>query len=297
MYTKNLLKRLTTPIDDFAKLGDTISTDNGPLTFIDNNANILAVGHLDFVLWNDKPKITRQWGNVKIENTPQLDDRLGVWMILDVLKDANINADILLTDEEESGRSTAQYFKSAKEYNYIVEFDRAGSDVVMYDYEDDDCSQILESVDYSVGSGSFTDICYLSHLGVKGFNFGVGYHNQHTSGCYANLSETFDSFRKFQDFHSQWSGWRFEHTPTWEDQGREWDWNWKPTNATTMADKLESLSNCRDLEEIGNQLSSIPKDDEATDESIWNAYASAGSVAEFWDQINFLEGLRDSWGT
>ena len=237
MFTENLLKRLTAPIEDFGKLGDTISTDDGPLTFIDNGAKILAVGHLDFVLWNARPKINKQCGNVKIEDTPQLDDRLGVWMILDVLKNAGINADVLLTDSEEVGSSTAQYFQPNKDYDCIIEFDRAGSDVVMYDYEDDDCSQILESVGYWIGSGSFTDICYLQHLGVKGFNFGVGYHQQHSKGCYANLSETFDSFQKFQDFYAQWEGYRFEHTPKlgciesdpWRDDNGWYSWN-KQTN-------------------------------------------------------------------
>lgn len=242
MFSKNLRKRLTAPIESFAGLGDTIQTEHGPLTWIDNGASVLAVAHLDFVLWQDKPKITKQWGNVKIENTPQLDDRLGVWVCLDVLNEAGINCDVLLTDSEESGESTAQHFNATKDYDYLIEFDRAGSDVVMYDYEDDDCVNVLQSVGYRVGNGSFTDICYLEQLGVKGFNFGVGYHGQHSENCYANLTELYDSFRKFQEFHREWEGYRFDHVqaPKRDPWNVSW-YSWDKRN-TAKDDYLDEYS-------------------------------------------------------
>ena len=213
MFKKNLLKRLTQPIDSFRKLGDTIETDHGPLIHIDNGANVLAVGHLDWVYFNPKPKLRHQFENIRIENTPQLDDRLGVWVILDVMKEAGIKVDVLLCDSEETGNSTAQYFKTSKNYNWLVEFDRAGSGAVMYDYETPEYRNLLESAGYDVEFGSFTDICNLESLGVAGFNIGVGYQGQNTKKCYANISETFDSFRKFQNLHEAFSGERLPHEP------------------------------------------------------------------------------------
>lgn len=212
MNCKGLLQRLTDPIEAFASLGDTTHTAHGPLTYIDRGSNVLAVAHLDWVKFNQHPVIRKQYQNIRISQCPQLDDRLGAWMILDVLPRAGITCDVLLTDSEESGNSTAKHFNPPKKYNWIMEFDRAGSDVVMYDYEDKEVRDLMREYEYRVGSGSFTDICELQDLGCKAFNFGVGYHNQHTDECYANLSETFDSFRKVQEFYEHWKDEHFPHT-------------------------------------------------------------------------------------
>tara|TARA_R100000458_G_C8276085_1_gene251282 strand:- start:370 stop:1344 length:975 start_codon:yes stop_codon:yes gene_type:complete len=209
--TKNLYKRLTDPIEAFASLGDTTETPHGPLTYIDRGASILAVAHLDWVHFNPKPWITRQYQNYKIRKCPQLDDRLGAWMCIDVMSRAGIECDVLLCDSEETGNSTAQYFKSPKQYNWIMEWDRQGGGVVMYDYETNELMSALRSYDYKVEQGSFTDICELQDLGCKGFNFGVGYHKQHSHECYANLAETWDSFRKFQSFYHDYKDQHLEH--------------------------------------------------------------------------------------
>lgn len=254
MNISKLKKRLTDPIESFAKLGDTISTEHGPLTYIDRGANVLAVAHLDFVYWNPRPKITKQYNNVKITKCPQLDDRLGAWMALDVLPRAGIKCDVLLTDSEEIGKSTAQFFDAPKDYNWIMQFDRAGSDVVMYDYEDQESVDILESYGYYVGVGAYTDICYLNHLGCKGFNFGVGYHDQHTKDCYANLSETFDSFRKVQDFYNDYKDTYLEHVE-WEYVSNDDDLNiecmessdWNDRFSTSDHPAADDVFRCRDM--------------------------------------------------
>jgi len=211
MNIKNLHRRLTSPIESFRKLGDTIDTAHGPLTYIDRGGDVLAVAHLDWVQFNPKPVYTKQYNNYRINKCPQLDDRLGAWMCIDVLPRAGIKCDVLLCDSEETGNSTSKYFESPKQYNWICEFDRAGSDMVMYNYEDMELETIMESYAYVVGNGAFTDICELEKLNAKGFNFGVGYHQQHTEHCYANLSETFDSFRKFQTFYRDYKDHHFPH--------------------------------------------------------------------------------------
>ena len=209
----------------FEKLGDTIYTPDGPLTFIDNNANILYVAHLDTVMFSAKPRIKTRFKNTTITNCPQLDNRLGAWIGLHVLKNAGIKADILLTTNEEVGDSTAGHFTTTKQYNWIAEFDRAGSDVVMYNYETNYLKQLLNSFDYNVGYGSYTDIASLEDLGCKAFNFGTGYHQQHTKKCYANLSETFDSFRKFHELYRKCKDTHFEHTKTTWDHKPAYHWS------------------------------------------------------------------------
>jgi hypothetical protein len=51
-----------------------------------------------------------------------------------------------------------------------------------------------------VGQGSFSDISYLDHLGCRGVNVGVGYYDQHTSNCFANIAETVYMAQKFGEW-------------------------------------------------------------------------------------------------
>ena len=143
----------------------------------------------------------------------QLDDRLGVWVLLSLLPKLGFsNFDVLLTDSEEQGQSTAQYFQSERDYNWIFEFDRVGTDCALYYFEDSDTVGLVEDYGWQVGSGSFTDICELDDLGVKGFNFGAGYHLQHTKRCYADLTETVASARRFVRFATDLADTPLPHT-------------------------------------------------------------------------------------
>jgi len=117
----------------------------------------------------------------------------------------------LLTDGEEAGRSTAAHFAPEKKYNWIFEFDRAGMDCVLYEFQDSDMVGLVEERGFEVGYGSFSDICSLQHLGVKGFNFGTGYHEPHTPNCHANINETIASAIMFVDFAKDLHGTRLPH--------------------------------------------------------------------------------------
>lgn len=188
-----LIKRLTDSIEAFAELGTTIQTVHGPLTHIDRGGSVLAVAHLDFVRWHT-PRFSRRGNTVYCG---QLDDRLGAWIALDLLPSLGVTVDVLLTDSEEIGQSTAQYFDPPKDYNWLVQFDRSGTDVVMYEYDCPETVAIAESFGFQTGFGSFTDICWLEHLDIAGWNIGTGYYRQHTDDCHAILSETLAQVRRF----------------------------------------------------------------------------------------------------
>ncbi len=221
LNTRNLYRRLTEPISAFRALGETIDTPHGPLIFQDNGAKVLAVAHLDSVD-TSRPRLSKG-----IVRCPQLDDRLGAWIVLDVLPRLGVNCDILLTDSEEKGQSTAQYFTETDRYNWVCEFDREGSDVVLYDYETEPLSDLLESYGFPIGWGSFSDICSL-RLDVSAINFGVGYHRQHTPHCFADLRETESMLRRFARFYSDQKGKRLEHNPAGyaddSDEYSKWEW-------------------------------------------------------------------------
>ena len=200
---------LRAKIDDFRELPNVniVETNFGPLIHIDRGSNVLGVAHLDFVSWRI-PKYRK----TVVRQCPQLDDRLGVWVLLDLLPSMDVNTDILLTDSEECGESTAQFFDSPKKYNWMYQFDRAGTDVVMYEYETAPHCERLADHGFEVGKGSWSDISQLTSLGITGFNFGVGYHQQHTRNCHADLNDTMSQARKFRSFYNQYSGTKFEYT-------------------------------------------------------------------------------------
>ena len=204
--SNKLEQRCLSSIDDFRKEGDVVDTDLGIYIYKNNNSKVLAVAHLDTVIKSASFKLE---GNSVI--SPQLDDRLGAYIILDLLPQLNINCDILLTDGEETHKDTAQFFKSPKQYNWMFNFDRAGTDVVMYFYEDVNMKNILIDSGFKVGKGTCSDISYLKHLGIKGINFGCGYHLQHSYECYASLIETKEMVSKFIPFYKKYKDVRFPH--------------------------------------------------------------------------------------
>ena len=209
-----LRNRCLASIKSFRSEGEHNGTPGGDYVYRDNGANILAVAHLDTV----QPQ-PRHFGYEKdkpdIVYNAQLDDRLGAWTILDVLPSLGIGVDVLLTEGEEYCCSTAKHFDSKKEYNWIVEFDRSGTDVVLYDYETPELVDLLEVQGNTVGRGSYSDISEMQHLGVAGFNWGVGYYNNHFPRANYKVSEYTEAIKRFVEFYKTYADTRFEHSATY----------------------------------------------------------------------------------
>jgi hypothetical protein len=169
------------------------NNDREHYLFLDRGAKVLAVAHLDHVMFT-KPKKKKTY-----IHCPQLDDRLGLWVIYALLPTLNCrDFDILLTDHEEMGASTAEYFTPGKEYNWVFEFDRMGAgDCALYQYDTPGNKELVKKYGFNPVGGSFTDICDLNHLGCAAFNFAVGYHNQHSQHCYADLDDTVACAKRF----------------------------------------------------------------------------------------------------
>lgn len=165
---------------------------NGYYAYKDNGAKILAVAHMDSVH-------RAKWFafDQDMVFTSSLDDRLGVYTVLDYLPQvAGMKYDILLTTGEEKGKSTAEHFKTDKQYNWIVSFDRNGTDIVMYSYSDYKLREKVEKY-FEVGCGTSSDICKLESLKCKGLNIGVGYHSEHAENAYMKISEYLNQMTRF----------------------------------------------------------------------------------------------------
>lgn len=165
-------------------------TDN-PAIFIDNGASILGVAHLDTQAKSDHfahINVLGDWWAL----AAQLDDRLGVFLLLDVLRHLGMEYDILLTTGEESGRSSAKKWRppEGKEYNWMFECDRKDTDIVHYQYNDHKWLKAWRDVGFNrIERGSYTDIASMDYLGVCGMNIGVGYTEYHSVWSKANMTD------------------------------------------------------------------------------------------------------------
>ena len=173
-------------------------------------AKILAMGHLDSVqskrgVVDDRAKDGRIY-------SPVLDDRLGIYTIHWLLPALGINVSLLLLDEEETGNSTAKQFclPQSDQYNWMVEFDRKGEDVVTYGFNEDTWrSSLKKHFDY--GYGTFSDISSLEHVGVSGANVGVGYENYHGLNAYFDFEVYVRQIARFVEFYNEFADTTFGH--------------------------------------------------------------------------------------
>ena len=187
-------------IKDLRKLGVFTKTyGNSGYTFIDNGANILAVAHIDTVA-RGKPNFLSVAGtHVSIA----LDDRLGVHMLLNVLPLLGLKYDILLTEDEEIGFSTAYDFKTEKQYNWIFSMDRRGvGECALYQYYNNQNCDAVISAGFKPVMGSFSDIAFMDAFGVSGFNFSAGYYGEHMPTCKTSDVDIWAASQMVADFYN-----------------------------------------------------------------------------------------------
>jgi len=205
------------PMQQFSKIGfkkkqykDRKTNTLQRTMFKDNGSNILGVAHLDshyppahFVVANLSHK--------RIILSPVHDDRIGAYLMIDMLPRMGINVDILLTEDEEQGNSSAKHFTPKKEYKWIFMFDRSGTDVALYQYNDADLRAKLKKHGLEGSHGSYSCIKDMEKLGVKGMNFGSCYYNNHSLDSYLNESELAINLACFRDFYNEFKDTKLEH--------------------------------------------------------------------------------------
>ena len=197
----------------------------------DNGSEILAVAHLDTVQADTRCSVTHTSAGW-LAASGGLDDRLGVYVILEMLPKLGIRCDWLLTTDEESCRSTAEDFETEKQYRWMIEFDRGGTDVVMYQYETQQARELVEDSGSRVGDGSFSDIAALEHLGCVGFNWGVGYQDYHSQRSHAWLEDTFRMVARFEKFYRVNSELSLPHSH--DDRWSYGKWEWDKDDSLLM---------------------------------------------------------------
>lgn len=212
---------------DFASFGEMDEVADGDFyVYQDNGADVLGIAHLDSVQGVNSCNIFTTKHGSPIVFSPNLDDRLGAWVIVDLLPRVGIKTDWLLTVGEEMGMSTGSDFvrhhraQHGKPYKWMFQFDRTGTDVVSYDYDTPELRARLKSVGMKPASGSFSDISMMDDLGCIGFNVGVGYQDYHSKRAYAWLDDTFGQVARFMNFYYRYGDVSMPHVKP----VRVWGW-------------------------------------------------------------------------
>jgi len=156
---------------------------------------VMLVAHLDTVHHEPVKQICYSRDD-NIMMSPQGiggDDRCGVYMILEIIKE--FKCSILFCEDEEMGAIGAGKFTTSgiapKGINYIIEMDRKGlNDAVFYDCDNRDFTDFVLEAGFIKAEGSFSDISEIApFLGIAAVNISSGYYNAHTQHEYVKLLE------------------------------------------------------------------------------------------------------------
>lgn len=129
------------------------------------------------------------------------DDRCGIYMILEIIKNGFRPSILFCEDEEIGGVGSDKFIKTEEakqleKLNYMIELDRANSDdAVFYDCDNKDFTKyITEFTGYKKTYGSFSDISNLAPFaGIAAVNLSCGYYNAHTTSEKVNMEEMFNT--------------------------------------------------------------------------------------------------------
>ena len=159
---------------------------------------VLLVAHLDTVHKQLPSSILYDAKNDTLSSLNGIggDDRCGVYMILEVIKEYKCS--VLFCEDEEIGCVGADKFIKTElakslvgKFNYIIEFDRKGkNDAVFYDCDNPEFEKFITGDFYKTAYGSYSDITVIAPaLGCAAVNLSCGYYNAHTTKEYVVLSE------------------------------------------------------------------------------------------------------------
>jgi hypothetical protein len=215
MSKKNLFNFLEIELAQMYKNIDT----NGKLRnflFCEGEEPIMVVAHLDTVFEDFSKPYSTHLTTIELKEiyhdqvegvmwSPDgigADDRVGVFMILSLVR-TGIRPSILFTTDEESGSASGYDFALKYKYkfqnygiNYLMELDRSGiNDCVFYKCDNPDFTKYIEGYGFKINAGSFTDISVICPIiKIAGVNLSVGYWNEHSK------TEMIDLFTMSKNF-------------------------------------------------------------------------------------------------
>jgi len=198
---------------------------SGRYAYLRRGAPVLAIAHLDYIGRGQHFEVARLPGE-DLVFCESLDDRLGAYIIRELLPALGIKTDVLLTTGEESANSSASdwcddFAVSARDdYNWIVSFDRRGEGAVLYQYDESPEWKFAIADYFDLQIGTYSDISSMGRLHRCGVNIGTGYHAEHTTRCHFSTAELNAQLSRFKAFYDDYSEIAFEHKPRYDFRSR-----------------------------------------------------------------------------
>lgn len=187
-----------------------------------DDSKILTVVHMDY-------NNTYEYVHLFVEGTNKegeqvffngrFDDHIGLYTIAYLYSKFGIKSDFLFTTNEEFGATTAKDFTKwveedqdridyCKKYNWAVQFDRNGTDTVLYDYDGPTFRKCVSKFT-TVGHGSFSCISKLTSLGICAANWGTGYKQEHSQSHYLHVENHRKMFAQFLNFYESYQDYKW----------------------------------------------------------------------------------------
>ena len=181
-----------------------IGTYDGRVAYIyvKRGAPILGVAHVDTVLDFKWAEMIMYPDGAKLIYSPSLDDRVGVWLLLELSR--FMQFDMVFTTDEEQGASTISDWQTNNEkaqYNWAFQFDRGYDDIALYDfyYQEEFKRDVLQHTNSAVDFGSYTCVSVLN--GFCGMNIGKVFEGAHTKDCRVKSTWIENAVLKFVKFY------------------------------------------------------------------------------------------------
>lgn len=173
--------------------------DEDGFLYAKGDVPVLLVAHMDTVHKKQCKEIKNENGKLSSPQGIGGDDRCGIFIIMNLVKD--LNCSVLLCEDEEIGTIGARKFTKT-EYinnlgvNYMIEFDRRGNnDAVFYSCDNKEFTDfVTDFTGFKNVQGSWSDISVLMPVAkIAGVNLSSGYYAAHTELEYVVYSEMMDT--------------------------------------------------------------------------------------------------------
>lgn len=207
--------------------------DENGFLYAKGTVPVLLVAHMDTVHKAQCKTINNVNGRLTSPQGIGGDDRCGVFIIANLVKE--LNCSVLLCEDEEKGGIGAKKFTSATykrtdengnevkekyiehlDVNYMVEFDRKGNnDAVFYSCDNTDFIDFVEDMtNFKCSTGSFSDISILMPAAkLAAVNLSCGYYNAHTVVEYVVYDEMMDTIEAAKTLIKEKCDKPFEYVP------------------------------------------------------------------------------------
>jgi hypothetical protein len=194
---------------------------------------VLLVAHMDTVHKAKCKTIVNDNGKLSSPQGIGGDDRCGVFIIMNLVKE--FNCSVLLCEDEEKGGIGADKFVNATyqrtddknniikekyiehlDVNYMIEFDRKGSnDAVFYRCDNKEFNDFVEDMTgFKTATGTFSDISTLMPAAkLAGVNLSCGYYNAHQTNEYVVYDEMMDTIEAVKPLIKEKCDKPFEFVP------------------------------------------------------------------------------------